>query len=44
MALFKVSIKQSGQYNGCKVEKGMEVEVPYNDKILLLQLFNASMD
>jgi hypothetical protein len=30
MALFKVSIKQSGQYNGCKVEKGMEVEVPYN--------------
>lgn len=25
MALFKVSIKQSGQYNGCKVEKGMEV-------------------
>lgn len=30
MTLFKVSIKQSGQYNGCKVEKGMEVEVPYN--------------
>lgn len=30
MALFKVSIKQSGQYNGCKVEKGMEVEVSYN--------------
>ena len=26
MALFKVSIKQSGQYNGCKVEKGMEVD------------------
>ena len=30
MALFKVSIKQPGQYNGRKVEKGMEVEVPYN--------------
>ena len=27
MALFKVTIKQSDQYNGCKVEKGMEVEV-----------------
>lgn len=25
MALFKVSIKHSGQNNGCKVEKGMEV-------------------
>ena len=30
MALCKVSIKQSGEYNGCKVEKGMEVEVSYN--------------
>ena len=30
MALFKVSIKQSGQYNGCKVEKGMEVEVSFD--------------
>ncbi|MBQ9670737.1 MAG: hypothetical protein IJV23_06960 [Prevotella sp.] len=30
MALFKVTIKQSDQYNGCKVEKGMEVEVVYN--------------
>ena len=29
MALFKVSIKQSGQYNGCKVEKGMDVEVSF---------------
>lgn len=27
MALFNVSVKQSGQYNGRKVEKGMEVEV-----------------
>lgn len=30
MALFKVSIKQSGQYNGCKVEKGMEVGVSFD--------------
>ncbi|MDD6784527.1 MAG: DUF6140 family protein [Prevotellaceae bacterium] len=30
MALFKVSIKQSGRYNGCKVEKGMEVEVSFD--------------
>ena len=30
MALFKVSIKQPGQYNGCKVEKGMEVEVSFD--------------
>ena len=30
MALFKVSIKQSGLYNGCKVEKGMEVEVSFD--------------
>ena len=30
MVLFKISIKQSGQYNGCKVEKGMEAEVPFN--------------
>lgn len=30
MALFRVSIKQSGQYNGCKVEKGMEVEVSFD--------------
>lgn len=30
MALFKVSIKQSGQYNGCKVEKDMEVEVSFD--------------
>lgn len=55
MALFKITIKQSGQYNGCKVEKGMEVEVSYNgfihnltgtvqDKNLLLQHFNKSME
>jgi len=25
MALFKITIKQSGQHNGCKIEKGMEV-------------------
>ena len=30
MALFNVSVKQSGQYNGCKVEKGMEVEVSFD--------------
>ena len=30
MALFKVSIKRSGRYNGCKVENGMEVEVSFN--------------
>lgn len=30
MALFKVTIKQSDQYNGCKVEKRMEVEVSYD--------------
>ena len=30
MALFQVSIKQSGLYNGCKVEKGMEVEVSFD--------------
>ena len=30
MAIFKVSIKQSGQYNGCKVEKGMDVEVSFD--------------
>ena len=30
MVLFKVSIKQSGQYNGCKVEKGMDVEVSFD--------------
>lgn len=30
MALFKVSIKRSGHYNGCKVENGMEVEVSFD--------------
>lgn len=30
MALFKVSIKRSGCYNGCKVENGMEVEVSFD--------------
>ena len=30
MALFNVSVKLSGQYNGCKVEKGMEVEVSFD--------------
>lgn len=30
MALFNVSVKQSGQYNGSKVEKGMEVEVSFD--------------
>lgn len=30
MALFNVSVKQSVQYNGCKVEKGMEVEVSFD--------------
>lgn len=30
MALFKVSIKRSGRYNGCKVENGMEVEVSFD--------------
>lgn len=30
MALFKVFIKQSGLYNGCKVEKGMEVEISFD--------------
>ncbi len=30
MALFKIAIKQSGQYNGCKVVKGMEVEVSFD--------------
>lgn len=29
MELFKITIKQFGQYNGCKVEKGMEVEVSH---------------
>lgn len=30
MALFKVSIKKSGRYNGCNVENGMEVEVSFD--------------
>jgi hypothetical protein len=30
MTLFKVSIKQSGQYIGCKVETGMEVEASFD--------------
>ena len=30
MTLFKVSIKRSGRYNGCKVENGMEVEVSFD--------------
>lgn len=30
MALFNVSVKQSGQYNGSKVEKGMEVEFSFD--------------
>lgn len=30
MTLFKVSIKRSGCYNGCKVENGMEVEVSFD--------------
>lgn len=30
MTLFKVSIKRSDRYNGCKVENGMEVEVSFD--------------
>ena len=30
MALFKVSVKQSWQYNGCKVEKGMKADQKRN--------------
>ena len=30
MTLFKVYIKRSGRYNGCKVENGMEVEVSFD--------------
>ncbi len=30
MALHKISVKQTGQYNGCKVEKGIEVEVTFD--------------
>lgn len=55
MALFKVSIKQSGQYNGCKVEKGMEVEVSFDrgsnnltgsiqGQEIIIAAFNESMD
>ena len=41
MALFKVSIKQSGQYNGCKVEKGMEVYENKTNKIKTSELNNV---